>query len=109
IEDITDILQTVFVIFLRLVRFTWPFAIADLVFQAYPEFTAGNMLRRQRQVAGTEWVKLTNGIHDGVHHAHRGIRPKILGAVFDVFSGWENTWKSFVFDNNPRIGLIILQ
>src|SRR5690606_6389630 len=109
IQDVADILQTVLVVFFRLVTLTGPFAIANLVFQAYAEFAIGNVLGGERQVKGAEGVKLAYGIHDGMHHPHRSVRPKIFGAVFDIFAGWENAREPLIFDDNPRVGLIIFQ
>ena len=41
--------------------------------------------------------------------ASAGIRSKIFRAVFDEISRGKNSWKTFVFNANPRIGFVVAQ
>src|SRR6476661_1425761 len=44
-----------------------------------------------------------------MHHADRSVWAKIGRAVFYDLPRPENSWETFVFDDNPWIGFIILQ
>ena len=109
IQDIFDIGQILIIVFLGLVTFARPLAIADLIFQTDLVLPFGNILWGKVQVTGTQWKEFADHVQDDVHHPDRSIRTVILGSILDVLAGPEYSRKMLLFDDNPRIGLIILE
>ena len=44
-----------------------------------------------------------------MHGFHTGVRPIIFTAVFYHAPRWENSWKTFVFNADPRIAFVVFK
>src|SRR5690606_17516935 len=97
------------IIFFTLISLARPFAVPDLVFQAYPEFPCLNIRDTERQIAGTERIYFFDQVQNSMHHTPRCIRTKINRPVLNNPPGPEYPWERLIFDDDPGIGLIIFQ
>ena len=94
---------------LELLAHARPQAISDVVFQAYPKLSLGNVFFGQGQAARTDGVQRFAECQDGMHRLHVGVRPKVFGPVLAHLAGGEDSWESFVFDDNEGVRLVVFQ
>lgn len=109
VKDVFDLLNAVVIVMLGLIVLTWPFAITQLVFQTNLKFAFINIFAGKLQVTGAQGISFLNKPQNIVHHAHRGIRAQVFGAIFNDTAGPENAGIILVLDDDPRVGFIILQ
>src|SRR5690606_30829269 len=101
--------EILIIILFGLITLTGAFTIADLILQTDFEFPFCNILLTKTQVAGAQREELSDHVQNNVHHTYGSIGSKISRPVLDVFSGPEDSREAFMFDDNPRIGLIIFE
>jgi hypothetical protein len=68
-----------------------------------------NIALRQVKRACTQGNRLFYKFKQLPNFAYRRIRTKILRAVFNLLPGKKNPGKRLIFDNDVRVGFIVLQ
>jgi hypothetical protein len=85
------------------------FAVAEMVFEADPEFAGMDVFFSEVQVAGAQRVQLPDQLHQRVHQADVRKRAEILRSVTHDIPGGEDPRKGFILYADPWVGLVILQ
>ena len=83
--------------------------IADVVFQAFLKLSLLYGRFAQIQFTIPNRVDLPNEFENRLHDLDRGIWSKVFGTIFDPFTRVEYSGKAFFFDDDPGIGLVVLQ
>lgn len=108
-QQVSDRGNAFFVIVLVLFADTGTEAIADVVFQADPEFAFFNVLLREGERTRPDGIKLTAEFQDGMHGLHTGERPEVLTSIFDQFTRGEDAWEALFFYDDEGIRLVVFE
>ena len=108
-QHLSNRVDTLVVTRLKLLAHARPQAISDVVFQAYPKLSLGNVFFGQGQAARADGVQRFAECQDGMHRLHVGVRPKVFGPVLAHLASREDSWESFVFDDNEGVRLVVFE
>ena len=109
IDDLARLIDLVLIGRFALQGFTRRETIANVVLQALLKLSLVYGRFAQVQFAIPDGVDLPNEFENRLHDLDRGIWSKVFGTIFDLFTRIKYSGKAFFFDDDPGIGLVVLQ